>query len=279
MKIRRKEIIREIICEEAKSRGFEVIWGTKTGSTWNIALFSRDGYGQRFDIVEDSYQKETIVLYFSTKVISYKYNSDDEMSYRDAVRKMEEFLEKEGYSILDELRKHHTVQKEDRDYVFENMKELSKQYSDELNIGDATLTEVIKYVSKSLFEMEGQEWEVIKEDFYKVCGFYIDNLLKIPSLEVFRKKIEITSNNSDQKDNGQLLTIRRKDDEYCKIYPIECLLGSFYSESSVEDIEKDYESELNSLLTVQELQELGIRIEPWKTYKPEPVYDEYGNEL
>lgn len=47
----------------------------------------------------------------------------------------------------------------------------------------------------------------------------------------------------------------------------------------MREIEKDYESELNSLLTVQELQELGIRIEAWKTYKPEPVYDEYGNEL
>ncbi|SDB19766.1 MULTISPECIES: lipase chaperone [unclassified Butyrivibrio] len=265
MKIRRKEIIKEIICEEASKREFQVEWGTKSGRIWDVATFRRNGVGQKFVLVEIVDKPGMIRLDgFYPKNLLFKYESEEVESYRAAISEVEVFLENEGYRALDEVRRQHAIEKEDRDYVFENMKELSSQFCDDNGINDVDINQALGYIAEAFLGMRGKEWEDIKQDFYKVVAFYMHNLLKVPSLEVYRKQIAEGMDEEIQKVKGKSLDIRRIDNKYINTAPLNGALGKYYSDRSVKEIISDYVYELNRLLTIEELQKNNIKVEQWK---------------
>ena len=264
MKIRRKEIIREVICEKAKKRDFRIEWGTQSSRRWDIASFTRDGVGQMFGIVEFARKPGMIFLdgiYPQNPI--FKYDPEDENSYRGAIEEMELFMESEGYKVLDELKKQHVIQKEDRDYVFENMKDLSNHFRETNGIGDIGLLEAIKLIAKSIVKLQGNDWEDKKNELYEIVGFYIDTLSKIPSLQVVRRPLGDNSDIQDEKS----LDIRRKDDEYVNVPLLNDIVGEFYSKRSAEEIENIFIGDLNLLLSVDELKKYNLKVEQWKLFQ------------
>jgi hypothetical protein len=265
MKIKRREIIKEIICEEASKREFQVEWGTKSGISWDVAIFQRSGNGQRFSIIERLHKPGTISLGgVWPKDYRFKYNPEVAESYRAAISEIEAFLESEGYRVLDEVRTHHTIQREDRDYVYDNLDELSRQFCDDNGINDVEINQALEYIAEAFLGMRGKNWEDIKQDFYKVTAFYISTLLKMPSLELYRKQISEGMDEEIQKEKGKSLDIRRIDNIYINAAPLNGALGNYYSDRGVKEIIDGYIFELNRLLTIEELEKSNIKVEQWK---------------
>lgn len=268
MRINKKAIINEIIVEPAKEKGFEYSWdGTKFWDKQYLANFSRTGYGQEFQIIEDFTDPGTLVLMVNLEnEHSFKYNQVDADSFRTAIKSIQEYLDNEGYAELEGFRKRHTIQNSDTDYVEKHINELVEQFCAERDISDVRSCDSVKYIAKALCEIQGREWEEIKEEFYRIVAFYMHELLTIPALEMYKQVY-----NAGTDEEFRIHQIRRKDDLDVFAYPIKTALGGLYCDCGYDEMEGEIYFELNRLLSIGELEEQNIPVLPWKRFNAEQV--------
>ena len=268
MRINKKEIINEIIVEQAKEKGFEYSWdGTKFWDKQYLANFSRTGYGQEFQIIEDFTDPGTLVLMVNLEnEYRFKYNQVVADSFRTAIKSIQEFLDNDGYVALDELRKRHTIQNSDTDYIEKHISELVQQFCDERGIGDVKVCDSVRYIAEALCEIRGKEWDEIKEEFYRIVAFYMHELLTIPDLEMYKQVYKAGTD-----EEFRIHQIRRKDDIDNFTYPIKTALGGLYCDGGYDEMEGEIYFELNRLLSIGELEEQNFPVLPWKRFNAEQV--------
>ena len=259
MKINRKEIIKSIIGESAKTHGFTLEWGTPVRGTWYILSLKREGLGQRIDFIEDiSRPGELKVNGFDNARFRYEYDINDKESYRNIICQIKKFLETEGYQILDKRRLLPVLHEDDFDYISKNYCVLSELFCEksEVDIDEIKIVDAMDLICASFSEIQGKQWDDIKFVFYEIVSFYIGVLLKK------NKKLEISIGLFNEE--RTIIEIRRKDKIYVKMPFVEGLFGFWISCMRIEEMQGQLIQNLNFLFEISELKEHDIKVLDWK---------------
>ncbi len=268
MKIHRKEIIKSIIAESAIEHGFKLEWGTRTRTTWYILSMTREGLGQCVHFVEDSvFPGVLVVMGIYDEDCIFKFDINDEESYKNVIMEVKDILEKDGYKNLDARRMRASLKSTDLNYIAEKYSDLKESFCSRNNLDYrvVTIKESIDHIATSIRNIEGEEWNDIRDLFYEISGYYISVLLDIDGIEMNRNIID---------EKTQSLEIRRTDNKYIYTYVIHGIFGDWRRGADVMDIKKTIVHDLNRLLTMNQLKSFGIEVEEWKRFNESLAKDE-----
>ncbi len=188
MEIQYKKIIKEIMGQEAKKRGYTITSHRKLLATRPRAYFDREVDGKitgHFDITEYLIGPKTLFLRCIGKEIHLKY--DDEASFRECIQTFNKYMIEEGYDAVDKAftTKKPSFSNEDNFFVVKNYEDVYNSEKDAF--AGKTTRESLKYLEGLLTELYDVSWEEAKPELLKIAcilvGYMLDNNQKIYLIE------------------------------------------------------------------------------------------------